>query len=92
MTFSTVFNQVNTILLLFCKKGDKQQNISFSGEGRRFGRCGIPYILVILVDGFGISLQIIDDHQVNDSLHITVQLKVVVSSSLQMRVCLLLEL
>jgi len=71
MRFSTVFNQVNTILLLFCKKrGDKQQNISFSGEARWlcctydkcFERCGIPHILVILVDGFGISLQIIDDH------------------------------
>jgi hypothetical protein len=84
MRFSAIFNQVYTILILFCRKGDKQQNISFSGEARRwlcctynkcFERWGIPHVLVILKDGVGICLHIIEDRWVNDSLHITIQLK-----------------
>lgn len=62
------------------KKADNPQNIIFTGEARRwlslhmknYLRIKIPPpLLVILEDTNVISLRIIQDHQLNDSLPIT---------------------
>ena len=70
------------ISALFCKKGDNPHNINFIGKQEDgsvlhfvialTGRISIPHIfLVILEDGVVVFLRILEDTEMNDSLHIT---------------------
>jgi hypothetical protein len=81
MRFNKFLMKYTSFDSYFIKKGDNPQNTSFSGKARWwlcstydkcFEKCGNPHILVILEDGVGICLLIIEDHWVNDSLYTTV--------------------